>query len=245
MGGSFTPGGSGPRRGLGSGAADSSGVFIAQLQRVEVDAAVEAAAARLAARVPRVADAVAGALGERPHEVEQRVLLAVHVGRLEREAAAGRGALLPGLAARGAVEDEAARAEGLAHRLFVRVGHEDDLARTGVLDGDRHDARHAVELREIQREGGALLQVRRGHGLLRDELALRDAADRAGPVVGQLLERGAGGDAGVGVAERGIVDVAAGGADVLLHGRGSVSVSAPPRPASRPVPRPRGLCGSF
>jgi hypothetical protein len=51
------------------------------------------------------------------------------------------------------------------------------------------------------------------------EVLLPSAADRAEPVVRDVLERGSGRDAAVGIALRGVIDEAAGGADPLLGGQ--------------------------
>src|SRR5207248_1547642 len=54
--------------------------------------------------------------------------------------------------------------------------------------------------------------------LVEREVALARTAHRTEPGVGDLLERRAGGDAAVGVAVLGVVDVAAGLADPALEG---------------------------
>ena len=77
------------------------------------------------------------------HDVEERVLLAVHV-RLEKvERLAARLALEPELVAARRPEDELALREGLLHRELVRVRDEDDFLRVGILHRNRNDARIA------------------------------------------------------------------------------------------------------
>ena len=49
------------------------------------------------------------------------------------------------------------------------------------------------------------------------EVSLVESADRAGPVVGNLLERRSGGDASVGIAHCGVVYPLTNGATVLFH----------------------------
>ena len=66
---------------------------------------------------------------------------------------------------------------------------------------------------------GAHPSFLRSAGLLLDlfEIALVDAANRACPVVGNLLERRSGGDASVGIADCGIVNPFADYTTILFH----------------------------
>ena len=77
---------------------------------------------------------MADAAAARTHEVEKRVLLAVHVRLHEIERLAGGLALEPKLVAARGPENQLALRERLLHRKLVRVRDEDDLLRVGMLD---------------------------------------------------------------------------------------------------------------
>ena len=66
---------------------------------------------------------------------------------------------------------------------------------------------------------GARLQLLQARSLVGFEIAFGHAAQRAGPVVGNVVKAGAGGETTVGVAGGFVVDVAAGVADELAVGR--------------------------
>mgnify|MGYP007082181981 FL=1 len=65
--------------------------------------------------------------------------------------------------------------------------------------------------------GASSVSPKRGLFLDLFEIALVDAANRACPVVGNLLERRSGGDASVGIADCGIVDPLADYTTILFH----------------------------
>src|ERR1700730_10324757 len=66
----------------------------------------------------------------------------------------------------------------------------------------------------------ALSRARRALVLVQDEIALARSAHRTEPGVGNVLERGPGGDAAVRIAFLGVVDEAAGLADPALESLG-------------------------